>query len=153
MLSKRNLKIRKRKARSLSCQRKNWWVAFSIDELIFDLFWQNEEDQALKEKLELCVERLSDRDAGLRQKALDMIKEEIRTATTSMTSVPKPLKFCSPLYPKLVEAHKNYTSADAFKVSQRNGNPNCVNQFYYLLRKILQTYAQSLPWWQLPTTP
>ena len=153
MLSKRNLKTKKRKARSLSSRRKNWWVAFSINELIFYLFWQSEEDQALKEKLELCVERLSDRDAGLRQKALEMIKEEIRTATTSMTSVPKPLKFCSPLYPKLVEAHKNYTSNDAFKVSQRNGNPNCLNQFYYLRRNNFQTFAQSLPWWQLPTIP
>ena len=30
-------------------------------------------DQALKEKLELCVERLGDRDAGIRANALQMI--------------------------------------------------------------------------------
>ena len=54
------------------------------------------------------MERLTDRDAGLRQKAYEMIKTEITEATTSMTSVPKPLKFLTPLYSKLVEAYKNY---------------------------------------------
>jgi len=61
----------------------------------------SEEDVALKEKLELCVERLSDTDAGLRQTALDMIKAEVAGATSSMTAVPKPLKFLTPLYKKL----------------------------------------------------
>lgn len=46
-----------------------------------------------------------------------MIKTEITEATTSMTSVPKPLKFLTPLYSKLVETHKNYAGSDAFKVS------------------------------------
>lgn len=82
------------------------------------MFLQNEEDQALKDKLELCVERLSDRDAGLRQKAYDMIKTEITEATTSMTSVPKPLKFLTPMYDKLTTAYKNYTGTDSFKVSE-----------------------------------
>ena len=58
----------------------------------------SEEDQALKEKLELCVKRLSDKEAGLRQNALEMIKTEVAGATSSMTSVPKPLKFLTPLY-------------------------------------------------------
>jgi 26S proteasome regulatory subunit N1 len=75
----------------------------------------NEEDQALKDKLELCVERLSDRDAALRLKAYEMIKTEITEATTSMTSVPKPLKFLTPLYSKLVAAYKAYTGTDPFK--------------------------------------
>jgi 26S proteasome regulatory subunit N1 len=76
-----------------------------------------EEDQALKEKLELCVERLTDSDAGLRKNALSMIKEEVCGATTSMTSVPKPLKFLTPLYDKLVEAYNKQTANDDFKVS------------------------------------
>ena len=63
------------------------------------------------------MDRLTDRDAGLRQKAYDMIKIEITEATTSMTSVPKPLKFLTPQYAKLVEAYKNYPGADSFKVS------------------------------------
>ena len=75
----------------------------------------SEEDQALKEKLELCVERLSDTDAGLRQTALDMIKTEVAGATSSMTSVPKPLKFLTPLYKKLTEIYEAHPAADAFK--------------------------------------
>ena len=50
----------------------------------------------MKDKLELCVTRLSDASEPLRKKALDMIKEDIRGATASMTSVPKPLKFMTP---------------------------------------------------------
>ena len=48
-------------------------------------------------------------------KALEMIKDEVCGATTSMTSVPKPLKFLTPLYEKLTEIYKNYGGADAFK--------------------------------------
>lgn len=79
---------------------------------------QNEEDEALKEKLELCVERLADKDAGLRKNALQMIKDEVSGATSSMTSVPKPLKFLTPLYAKLTETYKAYTAKDDFKVSK-----------------------------------
>ena len=49
-----------------------------------------------------------------------MIKTEITEATTSMTSVPKPLKFLTPQYSKLVEAYKNYKNQDSFKVSSEN---------------------------------
>lgn len=58
----------------------------------------NEEDQQLKEKLELLVERLTDRDVAQRVNALDQLKLEISGATSTMTSVPKPLKFLSPIY-------------------------------------------------------
>lgn len=53
----------------------------------------SEEDRALKEKLELLVTRAMDRDAGVQKLALETIRNEIRSATSSMTSVPKPLKF------------------------------------------------------------
>jgi len=46
-----------------------------------------------------------------------MIKEEVRGATSSMTSVPKPLKFLTPMYKKLTETYNNYTSDDKYKVS------------------------------------
>ena len=75
----------------------------------------SEEDQALKEKLELCVKRLSDKEAGLRQNALEMIKTEVAGATSSMTSVPKPLKFLTPLYKELTDTHSNHKADDAFK--------------------------------------
>lgn len=67
----------------------------------------------------MCVERLSDSDAGLRGKALDMIKEEVAGATSSMTSVPKPLKFLTPLYKQLIEAYEKHQANDQFKVSSK----------------------------------
>jgi 26S proteasome regulatory subunit N1 len=92
-------------------------------------FLKNEEDEALKEKLELCVERLADKDVGLRKNALQMIKDEVAGATASMTSVPKPLKFMTPLYGKLKEAFEAYTAQDDFKVSFN------FNQFIFLQKK------------------
>lgn len=64
----------------------------------------SEEDQELKERLETCVSTVmnAEKEAAvtiaLRQKALDIIVNELRTATSSMTSVPKPLKFLRPHY-------------------------------------------------------
>ena len=66
----------------------------------------------------MCVERLSDKEAGLRDNALEMIKTEVAGATSSMSSVPKPLKFMTPLYEKLTECYAKYTTEDRFKVSQ-----------------------------------
>jgi 26S proteasome regulatory subunit N1 len=63
----------------------------------------SEEDRALKERLDLLVERACDPDAGLAKMALETIRVEIRSATSSMTSVPKPLKFLRPHYPTLKE--------------------------------------------------
>jgi hypothetical protein len=37
-----------------------------------------------------------------------------------MSSVPKPLKFMTPLYEKLVEIYDKHSSNDRFKVSRRN---------------------------------
>ena len=51
------------------------------------------------------MERLGDINPQLRQNALDLINSEISIATSSMTSVPKPLKFLTPLYPKLKETY------------------------------------------------
>ncbi len=61
----------------------------------------SEEDLALKTNLDLCVERLSDPDAGVVKLALNTMISEIRSATASMTSVPKPLKFLRPSYDAL----------------------------------------------------
>lgn len=74
----------------------------------------------MKDKLELCVERLGDRESGIRNNALEMIKTEVAGATSSMSSVPKPLKFMTPLYEKLVETHKNYKTEDRFKKQLSN---------------------------------
>lgn len=55
----------------------------------------------LKEKIELLIERLSDRDMAQREFALKELKNEISSATSSITSVPKPLKFLFSHYQKL----------------------------------------------------
>ena len=86
----------------------------SIDELLAHEEL-NEEDEALKEKLELCVKRLSDKEAGLREKALEMIKGEVAGATSSMTAVPKPLKFLTPHYKVLTDTYEKHTASETFK--------------------------------------
>ncbi|WCJ25522.1 hypothetical protein M5689_007399 [Euphorbia peplus] len=58
----------------------------------------SDEDIALKQQLELYVERVQDADPGLQKVALESMRQEIRSATSSMTSVPKPLKFLRPHY-------------------------------------------------------
>jgi len=81
----------------------------------------SEEDLELKERLETCVstvlnvEKEAAVTIALRQQALDMICTELRTATSSMTSVPKPLKFLRPHFgdvQNLHEALEKVTSPD-----------------------------------------
>lgn len=67
----------------------------------------SEEDRTLKEKLQLMVERAQDTDVGVQKLALETIRSEIRSATSSMTSVPKPLKFLRPHFPLLKEYYVN----------------------------------------------
>ena len=62
----------------------------------------SEEDRELKERLETCVSTVLNLEnepnvtTQIRSNALDVIVTELRTATSSMTSVPKPLKFLRP---------------------------------------------------------
>lgn len=58
----------------------------------------SEEDKQLKEDLELSVSRLSEAQSDLYPAALENLRRLIRASTTSMTSVPKPLKFLMPHY-------------------------------------------------------
>ena len=48
------------------------------------------EDRELKERLELSVARLSDPAGSVVSLALELLRKEIREATSSLTSVPKP---------------------------------------------------------------
>lgn len=74
------------------------------DEIVDDENAMSEEDRELKERLETCVSTLiNEADEAsvtvpIRLKALDVIVTELRSATSSMTSVPKPLKFLRPKY-------------------------------------------------------
>ncbi|CAF4409513.1 unnamed protein product, partial [Rotaria sp. Silwood2] len=65
----------------------------------------SEEDKQLKEELELCVERLKN-DTNLYRAALETLRQKIRESTSSMTSVPKPLKFMRPFYKDMIEIHE-----------------------------------------------
>jgi len=71
----------------------------------------SDEDKELKERLDTCIGTVMNRDkeatvtVELRLKALDVIVTELRTATASMTSVPKPLKFLRPHFPSLTELY------------------------------------------------
>jgi 26S proteasome regulatory subunit N1 len=69
------------------------------------LFLQTPEDIALKERLELAIERLTDPLIEIQYNALELIRKELREATSSMTSVPKPLKFLSPFYSQMIKIY------------------------------------------------
>lgn len=53
----------------------------------------SEEDKLLQDDLAMLVQRLSEPDKNLYIPSLESLRSQIRSATTSMTSVPKPLKF------------------------------------------------------------
>jgi len=58
----------------------------------------SEEDKQLKLDLETCVARLTEDNDQLFEASLNTMTDLIRASTTSMTSVPKPLKFMIPHY-------------------------------------------------------
>ena len=72
----------------------------------------SEEDQKLKDELDMLVERLTEDDSSLYKPALESIKTSIKTATSSMTAVPKPLKFLRPHYDKLCQAHDQWPAGE-----------------------------------------
>ncbi|KAK2434680.1 26S proteasome non-ATPase regulatory subunit protein A [Trifolium repens] len=75
----------------------------------------SDEDLALKQQLELYVERVQDSDPGLQKVALESMRQEIRTSTSSMTSVPKPLKFLRPHYGTLKAYYETMAESELKK--------------------------------------
>lgn len=75
----------------------------------------SEEDLALKEQLELYVVRAQDVDPGVQRLALESMRQEIRSATSSMTSVPKPLKFLRPHYGTLKSYYETMPDSELKK--------------------------------------
>jgi 26S proteasome regulatory subunit N1 len=84
---------------------------------------KSEADQNLKNELETLVERLKvsqlaiseqrltwgqENDASLYLSALENLKTLIRTSTSSVTAVPKPLKFLRPFYPDLKKLYETW---------------------------------------------
>lgn len=72
----------------------------------------SEEDAQLKSELDMLVERLKEDKSELYKPALEAIKNFIRTSTSSMTAVPKPLKFLRPHYVDLTQLHENWPQGD-----------------------------------------
>ena len=62
----------------------------------------------MKEGLELAVQRLQEGDESLHKQALDHLINEIRSATASMTAVPKPLKFLRIHYATLKSVYSDW---------------------------------------------
>ncbi|GAA6024580.1 hypothetical protein JCM10207_008663 [Rhodosporidiobolus poonsookiae] len=77
----------------------------------------NEEDQALKGELEMLVERLRESNTSLHRPALESLRTLIRTSTSSMTSVPKPLKFLRPHYADLAKIQASWPDHPAASVT------------------------------------
>ena len=75
----------------------------------------SEEDQALKDGLELAVQRLQETNTSLHEQALNHLCNEIRTSTASMTSVPKPLKMLRPHYDALKQVYNSWHAAHDMK--------------------------------------
>ncbi|XP_037070345.1 LOW QUALITY PROTEIN: 26S proteasome non-ATPase regulatory subunit 2-like [Pollicipes pollicipes] len=69
----------------------------------------SEEDKQLQEELNMLVERLQENDTSLYMPALESLRTMIRASTTSMTSVPKPLKFMRPHFETMKTIHANMT--------------------------------------------
>ena len=68
----------------------------------------SEEDQQLKTDLDMLVERLKEDDKSLYKPSIDAIKDFIKTSTSSMTAVPKPLKFLRPHYDDLSALYQKW---------------------------------------------
>ncbi|TPX59356.1 hypothetical protein PhCBS80983_g02503 [Powellomyces hirtus] len=72
----------------------------------------SEEDRQLKEELEMLVERLKESNTGLHKPTLETLRTLIRTSTSSMTAVPKPLKFLRPHYQTIIDVYQKWTDGD-----------------------------------------
>ena len=84
----------------------------------------SEEDQELKDELNLCVERLQENDKSLYAGSLSIMREKIRSSTSSLTSVPKPLKFLREHFDSLKEVHE--------KLGKFSFNGKLVNSLLWL---------------------
>ncbi|XP_065191107.1 26S proteasome non-ATPase regulatory subunit 2-like [Sycon ciliatum] len=74
----------------------------------------SEEDRQLQDDLLMLVERLQESQAELHGPTLESLRTLIRSSTSSMTSVPKPLKFLRPHYGKFKSLYAAW-SDDALK--------------------------------------
>lgn len=79
----------------------------------------SDEDKQLQDELNMLVERLQEPALELYHPALEAMAKLIKASTTSMTSVPKPLKFMRPHFETMKEIHKTMTSTLKDKVTTK----------------------------------
>ncbi|KFA61939.1 hypothetical protein S40285_02837 [Stachybotrys chlorohalonatus IBT 40285] len=72
----------------------------------------SEEDQQLKNDLDVMVERLTEDNVSLFKPSLEAMKTTIKTSTSSMTAVPKPLKFLRPHYETLTSTYDDWPTSE-----------------------------------------
>lgn len=96
--------------RLLKC--KPLWRLDSLTDIVGTAEELSEEDQKLKSELDMLVERLLESDKSLYKPSLEAIKDFIKTSTSSMTAVPKPLKFLRPHYESLEKTFESWPQGD-----------------------------------------
>ncbi|CDJ58774.1 26S proteasome non-ATPase regulatory subunit 2, putative [Eimeria maxima] len=74
-----------------------------------------EDDKKIQENIELLVERTCDGDLEIVALALETLSRELKAATSSMTSVPKPLKFLRPHVDRLVDRYNQLPDKTTLK--------------------------------------
>ncbi|KAG0140497.1 hypothetical protein CROQUDRAFT_665118 [Cronartium quercuum f. sp. fusiforme G11] len=79
----------------------------------------SDEDAALKEELEMLVQRLKEGDRQLYKPTLEMLRSLIRTSTSSMTSVPKPLKFLRPFFGDLQTIFYSWGTKEEYEQAKK----------------------------------
>ncbi|KTW28433.1 hypothetical protein T552_01696 [Pneumocystis carinii B80] len=72
----------------------------------------SEEDNQLKANLNILVERLKESDVSLHGPSLESLKVFIRTSTSSMTAVPKPLKFLRPHFYDFIQIYETWPESE-----------------------------------------
>jgi len=108
----------------------------------------SEEDKELKERLETCVSTVANQNdeeavtVPIRLKALDVIVTELRTATASMTSVPKPLKFLRPHFAVLKELYN--TTLQKESASSLGGDESDFLELRARLADVLSVLAMTM---------
>ncbi|PVU93097.1 hypothetical protein BB561_003471 [Smittium simulii] len=73
----------------------------------------SDEDQKLIDELSMLVERLVETDASLYEPALIQIRSMIKSSNSTMTSVPKPLKFLKKHHPTLQTLYSSWLDSNS----------------------------------------
>ncbi|KAG4188535.1 hypothetical protein ERO13_A08G170300v2 [Gossypium hirsutum] len=84
-----------------------------------DLHAQSEKDLALSQHLEFYVERIYDVDPEVQKVALESMRQEVRTSISSMTYVPKLLKFLRPHYGTLKAFYETMLDSNLKRILAR----------------------------------